>query len=160
MGISKEVYATTGGYKITRMGEDLEFSIRIQKSGFKTHFIQEAFVYHKRRTSLLQFYKQLFFFGRARINIWRFHPKELKAIHLFPLFFTFGLLYSITGLAIDFPLSHSLSILYLAFAIILFIDSFRQENSLVVGLYSVCAGFIQLTAYGFGFLSEIFRSNK
>ena len=160
MGISKEVYAATGGYIITRMGEDLEFSIRIQKSGFKTQFIQDAYVYHKRRTSLVQFYKQLFFFGRARINIWRFHPKELKVIHLFPLFFAFGLLYSITGIAIDFPFAPSLFLLYVAFAIILFIDSFRQENSLVIGLYSVCTGFIQLIAYGFGFLSEMFRSKK
>src|SRR5699024_721596 len=76
MGITREVYDKTGGYRITRMGEDIEFSIRIIKSGFKTGLIENAFVYHKRRTSLKQFFKQLFFFGRARINISRFYPSE------------------------------------------------------------------------------------
>jgi glycosyltransferase involved in cell wall biosynthesis len=72
MGISKAVFEKTSGYNITRMGEDIEFSIRIEKAGFKTGLIPNAKVYHKRRTRLDQFYKQLFFFGRGRINIFRF----------------------------------------------------------------------------------------
>ena len=59
MGISREVYENTGGYIITRMGEDIEFSIRIINNGFKVDLITNAFVYHKRRTSIIQFYKQL-----------------------------------------------------------------------------------------------------
>ena len=90
MGISRAVYEKTGGYIITRMGEDIEFSIRIIKEGFKVGLIEEAYVYHKRRTTLGQFYKQLHFFGRARINISRFYANELKPVHLFPLFFLVG----------------------------------------------------------------------
>lgn len=160
MGISKEVYSITGGYKITRMGEDLEFSIRIQKQGFSTYYVDEAFVYHKRRTNFVQFYKQLFFFGRARVNIWRFHPEELKGVHLFPLLFTIALIYSIAGSALEFPLASQLLVLYGMFAAILIFDAFRLESNLIVGLYSAAAGFIQLTAYGFGFVSEIFRRKK
>jgi len=160
MGISKEVYSKTGGYKITRMGEDLEFSIRIQKNGFNTFFINDAFVYHKRRTKFLQFYKQLFFFGRARINIWRYHPEELKAVHLFPLLFTLSFVYSIAGTALGLPLADHILLLFGMFAVILALDAFRLENNLLVGLYSSAAGFIQLVAYGFGFLSELFRHRK
>ena len=47
MGISQKVFEQTGGYKITRMGEDVEFSIRIINSGLKTALIEKAFVYHK-----------------------------------------------------------------------------------------------------------------
>lgn len=160
MGISREVYEATGGYLITRMGEDLEFSIRIQKKGFQTHFINEAYVFHKRRTNFTQFYKQLFFFGRARINIWRFHPEELKAIHLFPLIFALGLIYSITGSVLGLPFGKSLLYLYGFFILILALDAFRLENSLLVGIYSAFTGVIQLTAYGLGFLSEVFRIRK
>lgn len=160
MGISREVYAATGGYIITRMGEDLEFSIRIQKNGFETHFINDAYVFHKRRTTFIQFYKQLFFFGRARINIWRYHPKELKTVHLFPLIFTLALFYSIAGSVLEFPLAESLAYLYGFFVLILTIDAFRLENSFLVGLYSAFAGVIQLTAYGLGFLSEMLRPRK
>lgn len=160
MGISAEVYSKTGGYKITRMGEDLEFSIRIQKNGFNTYYIDDAFVYHKRRTNFIQFYKQLFFFGRARINIRRFHPEELKAAHLFPLVFTITLIYSLSGSMLGYPFADQLLVLYGMFAAILVFDSFRLESNLLVGLYSAAAGFIQLIAYGFGFLSEIFWLNR
>lgn len=160
MGISEEVYAKTGGYLITRMGEDLEFSIRIQKNGFNTHFINDAFVYHKRRTNFLQFYKQLFFFGRARVNIRRFHPEELKLMHLFPLMFTLALIYTIVGTLLGLPLSEYLLFLYCIFAAILVIDSYRLEKNLIVGFYSALSGFIQLTAYGLGFISELFRKRE
>src|SRR5699024_10008768 len=96
MGISRRTYEKTGGYRITRMGEDIEFSIRIIEAGFTTTLIEEAFVYHKRRTNLVQFFKQLHFFGRARINISRFYPDEIKLVHLLPAFFSIGLLFFIT----------------------------------------------------------------
>lgn len=160
MGISREVYDATDGYIITRMGEDLEFSIRIQKKGFQTHYIDEAYVYHKRRTNFIQFYKQLFFFGRARVNIWRLHPEELKAVHLFPAIFALGLIYSVAGSALSLPLGESLLYLYGFFFCILLVDAYRRENSLMVGLYSSFAGIIQLTAYGFGFLREAIRFQK
>lgn len=160
MGISREIYEATGGYKITRMGEDLEFSIRIQKAGFKTEFIEEAFVYHKRRTNFIQFYKQLFFFGRARINIWRFHPKELKPIHFIPAVFTTGFFYSLVGSLFSLPLAVPLFFLYISFMLILFLDAYRTENNIKVALLSSVAGIIQLIAYGLGFLKESLRGKK
>ena len=62
MGISRKVWEATQGFKITRMGEDIEFSIRCISLGFKSGLIPEAFIYHKRRTSFSQFYKQIHFF--------------------------------------------------------------------------------------------------
>src|SRR5690606_13158457 len=63
MGVSRKVWQKIGGFIITRLGEDIEYSIRIQKAGFKTGLIPEAKVYHKRRTNFKQFWKQLHFFG-------------------------------------------------------------------------------------------------
>lgn len=160
MGVSKEVYEEAGGYKITRMGEDLEFSIRIQNSGYQIHYIDDAFVYHKRRTTFSQFYKQLFFFGRARVNIWRFHPRQLKVIHLFPSLFLTGFLYGITGTLFDFPAAQTLMSFYGIFVVILFIDSFRSENSFEVAYLSALSGFIQLIAYGAGLLSELLKGKS
>ena len=48
MGISRNVYEKTGGFKLNRLAEDIEFSIRMKKSGFNVVLIAEAFVYHKR----------------------------------------------------------------------------------------------------------------
>lgn len=160
MGISKKVYEKTGGYKITRMGEDIEFSIRIIKNGFHSAFIENAFVYHKRRTDFKQFFKQLHFFGRARINIKRFYPDSLKPIHLFPLLFTAGLLSSIIFVFSSTPMFSSLILLYLLYASILYTDAFFSEKNGYIALLATIAGFIQLTAYSAGMTSEMWRELK
>jgi glycosyltransferase involved in cell wall biosynthesis len=153
-GISREIYEKLGGYIITRMGEDIEYSIRIIEAGFKVKLIPEAFIYHKRRTSLKQFYKQLFFFGRARINIWRFFPKELKLVHFFPVAFTLFVLSIPVQILILEPLGKlSISVLLLYLLVVL-ISSTIENKSLKVGFKSVPASFIQLFAYGMGFLRE------
>lgn len=154
MGISRKVYQETGGYRITRKGEDIEFSIRIINQGFKTGLIPEAYVYHKRRTNLTQFFKQLHFFGRARININRFHPGEIKLIHTLPALFTIGTAFTVT---LPFWASDLFSILiipYIIFFSLIFFHSAIKNRSPTIGLLSTAASFIQLTAYGIGFISE------
>lgn len=155
MGISKEVFEKTKGYIITRMGEDIEFSIRIMESGFKAGLIKDAHVYHKRRTNFRQFYKQLHFFGRARINISRFYKKELKLVHAFPALFTIGLFIFPFTWFIYQPLFLVGCGLLALFILLIFIDAtFKNKNS-AVGFLSIIAAFTQLMAYGIGFISEI-----
>jgi glycosyltransferase involved in cell wall biosynthesis len=157
MGLSRKVWETVGGFVITRMAEDLEFSIRIIRAGFRVGLIPEAFVFHKRRSTLGQFYRQLHFFGRARINLSRFYPDELKAVHYFPLAFTFFCCF----LPIYFLLSRTLGSLatagLLLYAALIFTDATLKNKSLKVGWLSIAAAFTQLFAYGLGFLEEGWR---
>ncbi len=156
MGIRREVFEKTGGYIITRKGEDIEFSIRIAENGFKIGLIPDAFVYHKRRTNFSQFFKQLHFFGTARINIGRFFPKEVKLVHWFPAVFTLGMVLCLFGWLLGIKLGlYGLRIYQLYFISIFLFASGKTENFLV-GLLSVVASFVQLTAYGLGFLQEKF----
>ncbi len=157
MGISRKVWEKTKGYIITRMGEDIEFSIRIIESGFKTGLIEDAFVYHKRRTSLQQFYKQLHFFGRARINISRFYPSELKAVHAFPAAFVAGILILLLLPLFSLKLFGLASLLLLFYFLLIFIDSSLQNESVRVGGLSIATAFVQLWAYGIGFWEELER---
>ena len=157
MGISRAVYEKTKGYIITRMGEDIEFSIRIINAGFKTGLIPDAHVFHKRRTSLKQFYRQLHFFGRARINVNRFFPGELKAVHALPAVFVLGLLGWALSPLIYLPLFALGGALLGLFVLLIFIDALRQSNSLKVGLLSIITSFTQLIAYGIGMMTEATR---
>lgn len=153
MGLSRKVWETVGGYTLSRMGEDIEFAIRIIENGFKTGLIPDAFIYHKRRTNFGQFFRQLRFFGRARINISRYYPNELKPVHAFPALFTLFLA-SVPIWALVSPLLFGLSAGALAlYSALILLDATRKE-SLTVGLLSVVAAFVQLTGYGVGFLSE------
>lgn len=157
MGISREVFQTTGGYLIPKMGEDIEFSIRIINSGFKAGLIKDAFVYHKRRTNFLHFFKQLHFFGRARINVSRFHPREIKLVYTFPAIFTIGVFVWLAAYYL-MPLLFFMGTGLLAvYFILILVDSTIKNKSILVGLLSIPASFIQLFAYGIGFLTEGFR---
>lgn len=154
MGISRNVFETTGGYKITRMGEDIEFSIRISRNGFKTILIEEAFVYHKRRTDFIQFFRQLHFFGRARVNISRFYPEEIKPVHFFPLLFIAGLITSIPFSVAGFSVFKLVLFVYALYTLVIFIAAYKHEKNLFVAILAVAAAAIQLSAYGIGLASE------
>ena len=157
MGISKAVFAKTKGYKITRMGEDIEFSIRILKEGFSTALIPEAFVYHKRRTSLSQLYKQLHFFGRARLNVNRFWPGELKLVHLLPLFFVLGLFGWVATFWLFYPLFKIGGYFLLLYFVSIFWHSMLRNFSVNVGFLSMISSFIQLFGYGMGIIAEVVK---
>jgi glycosyltransferase involved in cell wall biosynthesis len=157
MGITAEVFNKTGGYILPRMGEDIEFSIRIRKNNFKVGLIPEAFVFHKRRTNFLQFFRQLHFFGRARINVYRFHPESLKITHFFPAIFVFGIITIIFALFVAPVISIVLVYSYAFYFILIFLLSLAKTLNPVIALLSIPAAFIQLTAYGIGFIIEGLR---
>lgn len=154
MGISRKVWEATRGFKITRMGEDIEFSIRCISLGFTSGLLPKAFIYHKRRTSFSQFYKQLHFFGRARINISRYYPQELKLVHYLPfayfLFFWNTILLNI----IDVHLGMYFSGILVMYWVLLLLDGLMSTKSIQVACLGLIAANIQLLAYGKGFLEE------
>lgn len=154
MGLSREVWQKTGGFQISRMGEDIIFSITAQRMGFRSALIPEAFIYHKRRTDFGAFFRQLQFFGRARINIARFYPDELKAVHWFPFVFTVACL-SVPLLWLIHPWLFGISTAFLwVYVLLIWADATRQSKSLKVGFLSIGAAFVQLFGYGIGFFKE------
>jgi len=156
MGISRKVYEATQGFKITRMGEDIEFSIRCISLGFISGLIEEAFIYHKRRTSFKQFYKQLHFFGRARINIGRFFPNELKWVHYFPLMYLLGTAFTLILLSFytQEQFTKAIASFWLLYNLLIIIGAFIQYKSIKIATLAFIAANIQLCAYGLGFLEE------
>lgn len=156
MGMKKSVFEAVGGYSDFKCGEDIELSIRIIKKGFKVSLIEDAYVYHKRRTDFKQFFRQVFRFGAARINIGVRHPGEIKPAHLFPLVFCLGFLFSCV-LTLFLP---SLGWVFLAFYklyfIALFFDSLLLNKQFKVAVLSVLATVVQFSAYAWGFLKNGF----
>lgn len=157
MGISREVWERTGGFIMTRLGEDIEFSIRVHSLGFKIGLIPGAIVYHKRRTDFIQFYKQLHFFGRARINIYKHFPSELKLVHFFPVCFIFFLLSSLILNILRSPLAELCNTLLAIFILLIFFHSWTTNKSAKVAFLSIIASFVQLIAYGMGFIQDFWK---
>lgn len=157
MGISREVWEKAGGFIITRSGEDIEYSIRIHSMGFKIGLIPEAKVYHKRRTSFLQFYKQLHFFGRARINVYKFFPSELKLVHFFPAVFTLGLLFTAIANTFNWRIAVVCNVILAFIILLIFFHSLVKNKSVKIAFLSLIASFIQLIAYGLGFMQDFWK---
>jgi len=157
MGVSRAVWEKTGGFIITRSAEDLEYSIRIHSLGFKIGLIPDAKVYHKRRTNFLQFYKQIHFFGRARINVYKFFPDQLKAVHFFPALFTLGLIFTIVVNIFTLRISILCNIVLALIILLIFFHSLIKNKSVKIAFLSLIAAFIQLTAYGLGFMQDFVK---
>ncbi len=157
MGISKEVFLNTGGFKFDRFAEDIEFSIRMKKLGYKVGYIDEAYVYHKRRTNFKQFFWQVFNFGRGRVLVNRVHPGAIRITHWFPTFFTIGLLAIITFLPLNRHISVILGVVYSTYLGILSVFAYKKTRSIRVTLLAGPSAMVQLIGYGIGFLREILK---
>ena len=147
MGVRREVYQALGGFSKMRFGEDIDFSIRIFKEGYRCRLFPGAWVYHKRRTDLRKFFKQVHNSGIARINLYKKYPESLKLVHLLPAVFTLGVVILLIGT--PFCLFSLLPIVL--YALLVCMDSTVQNRSFRIGIYSVAASFIQLIGYGSGF---------
>lgn len=97
MGLSREIYEKIGGFGGLRHGQDIEFSHRIIRSGAKVILVPDAVVYHKRRTSFKKFFRQVFNWGAARINLYKIDPEMLELVHSLPALVTLGAILLITG---------------------------------------------------------------
>jgi len=159
MGISKKVFKKTGGFAFSRFAEDIELSIRMKKSGFQSVLIPEAFVYHKRRTTLNQFYHQVSNFGKGRVLVGRAHPGEVKLTHWLPAFFIVGLVVLIVLPFISSTLFTLGISVYLIYSTAILVDSYQVNKNLLVALLSIPAAWVQLMGYGTGFLKAWFHRN-
>lgn len=149
MGLRKEVFAQVGGFSSLRFGEDVDLSLRLEEMGFKGTLLEGAVVFHKRRTTFRQFFKQVFNSGMARIVLTELHPGSLKLVHLLPcLFFLYHvLLLAILGVGIYWG-----GVLLLVYPLLYLLVSSIENQSLNVGILSVLAVYTQLFGYGLGFL--------
>lgn len=153
LGVSKKAFDAVGGYGKMRFGEDIDFSLRLLEKGFETALIPEAYVYHKRRSTFKQFFKQVYNSGIARINLYLAHPKSLKLVHFLPAFFVKVMILSVI-LSFFFPIFILVPLLY---SLLVLIDSTLKNNSLKVGLYSIAAAWTQLFGYGTGFIFAVWK---
>jgi GT2 family glycosyltransferase len=158
MGISREVFNKTKGFAFTRLAEDIELSIRMKKAGFKVRLIPEAFVYHKRRTSLKEFYRQVYNFGRGRVMVSKVHPEEIKLTHWFPSIFIFGAILSVLLFPFYPTLSRVLVLGYALYILLIFFHSLKVSQNLKVATLSIPSALFQLWGYGTGFIKEWVKS--
>lgn len=149
LGLSKEAFLATGGFGKIHPGEDPDLVLRLWKLGYKTAFIPDAKVYHKRRISWRKFYNQVYKFGSVRPILNKWHPEYNKITFWFPTLFMIGLAVSAISAIMGY---YHLIILYMLYFSLLFITALYSTRSLKISLMSIWATIVQFYGYGRGFL--------
>lgn len=153
MGLSKVAFENTKGFSEMKYGEDIDLTFRLWESGFETQFIETAYVYHKRRSTLKQFYKQTFNFGTARPVLNKKYPNSAKLTYWFPSLFIIGL---DIAMLLAFFINGIFIVPFCIYFLLLFFDSLFQNKSLKVALLSIITTYTQFLGYGLGFLKSMF----
>ena len=152
MGVKKTLFEKVGGFGSLRHGQDIELSHRIHNSGAKVDLLIEAVVYHRRRTTLLKFFRQVFNWGVARINLGKTDIAMLEPIHFVPSVVTFLSLLTIIGLVIYPNIFYPLIIFGLAALFLISVIGGLKTRSPVVLLSLLIIIPLQVIGYGIGFL--------
>ncbi|MDV7188483.1 glycosyltransferase [Lutibacter sp. TH_r2] len=154
-GISKKAFDKTKGFSEMKIGEDIDLTFRLWEADFKTQFIENAFVYHKRRSTFKQFFKQTFKFGEGRPFLNTKYPGTAKITYWFPSIFIVGLFFSVVILLIGIKFFLLCYGLYFG---VIFIDSLIKNKSIVVACATILTTLTQFFGYGLGFLKGIIKT--
>ncbi len=160
MGLSRALWEKIGGFGNLRHGQDIEFSHRIIKSGARVIFVDTAPVYHKRRTNLRRFYKQVFNWGVARINLYKLDSGMLEPLHALPALATMIVILVLLLAPFWYPafwlaaLGFILANIILIFSVF---DSIRLYRSFAPALWLPLVMPAQIFGYGLGFIYNFIR---
>ncbi|MGB0892753.1 MAG: glycosyltransferase [Flavobacteriaceae bacterium] len=158
LGMSKIAFEKTQGFSKMKNGEDIDLTFRLWENGFDTQLIENAFVYHKRRSTIQQFFKQTFGFGTARPILNKKYPETAKPTYWFPSLFIVGLDISLILAIFGY---YQLLYFYGIYFFLIFIDSLYQNKNLYVAFLSTITSLTQFLGYGLGFIqSKFFRKNS
>ncbi|RXP52288.1 glycosyltransferase [Lutibacter sp. HS1-25] len=156
LGMSKKAFEITKGFSKMKIGEDIDLTFRLWEHNFETQFIENAFVYHKRRSTFMQFFKQTFAFGNGRPFLNKKYPGTAKITYWFPTVFSLLLLFSLACLVFDIQI---FALFFGFYFTLLFLDSLLKNKDIKVAFVSVITTLIQFFGYGFGFLKGQLLNN-
>ncbi len=152
MGVRSDIVKMIGGMNKLRHGQDIEFSHRIISTGEPVIKVADAVVYHKRRISIKKFFRQVFNWGVARINLYKIDKGMLEPVHFFPAVGTL-ISFIIFQLAIVFPSTFGwLIVVGLLVLLLMAIHGVFKYNDIKVFPFIPIIVPTQIIGYGLGFM--------
>lgn len=155
--MNKEIFLKIGGFSEMRIGEDPDLSMTIWENGYQTAFFEDIGVYHKRRTDLGKFSKQVYQFGCARPILNQRHPDYVKPTFWFPTLFLLGYVAGI----LEYFLLHKGFVLacYGIYTFVIFFHALLLTKNLAIAAQAIITTYIQMFSYGYGFLESWVKLN-
>jgi glycosyltransferase involved in cell wall biosynthesis len=157
MGVNKEIFLKIGGFSEMRIGEDPDLSMTIWENGYQTAFFDDIGVYHKRRTDLGKFSKQVYQFGCARPILNQRHPAYVKPTFWFPTLFLLGY---VAGILEYFLLQKGCVLAcYGFYTLVIFLHALYLTKNIAIAAQAIITTYIQMFSYGYGFLESWIKLN-
>jgi len=157
MGVNKEIFLKIGGFSEMRIGEDPDLSMTIWENGYQTAFFDDIGVYHKRRTDLGKFSKQVYQFGCARPILNQRHPNYVKPTFWFPTLFLLGY---VAGILEYFLLQKGFVLAcYGFYTLVIFVHALYLTKNIAIAAQAIITTYIQMFSYGYGFLESWIKLN-
>ena len=157
MGVNKEIFLKIGGFSEMRIGEDPDLSMTIWENGYQTAFFDYIGVYHKRRTDLGKFSKQVYQFGCARPILNQRHPDYVKPTFWFPTLFLLGY---VAGILEYFLLQKGFVLAcYGFYTLVIFLHALYLTKNIAIAAQAIITTYIQMFSYGYGFLESWIKLN-
>ena len=157
MGVNKEIFLKIGGFSEMRIGEDPDLSMTIWENGYQTAFFDNIGVYHKRRTDLGKFSKQVYQFGCARPILNQRHPDYVKPTFWFPTLFLLGY---VAGILEYFLIQKGFVLAcYGFYTLVIFLHALYLTKNIAIAAQAIITTYIQMFSYGYGFLESWVKLN-
>lgn len=163
MAVKKEAMDAAGGFTNRFYGEDILLSYKVKQADYLLKYVEDAPIYHRRRATLKQYFRQLFRMGRARVEIARLHKSLLEPLYMIPAFaLLFVVFLTIGSIFFESVLKITAWIIIIA---LLFLTAIGMDS--LINLKIVKAFFltpflfiVQQTAYGLGTIAAVFRVGR
>jgi succinoglycan biosynthesis protein ExoA len=158
LSFRRDKFIEAGGFNETLYpNEENELMNRLEASGEKFLYVPEAFLYRSQRTSYRAYARQVFTYGRGRMDQNYAHPEGFKALHTAPTLF---LLYCISLPFINYAVYFLPVILYLTLNLAFSAASAYEGGNPLYFLVVPVLFFTLHAGYGAGFLWGLIKGMK
>jgi len=160
MAVRKRAVEAVGGFPNRFYGEDVLVGFKVEHMGYTLKYVPDAEVYHRRRGTLSQYFRQLYRMGKARIEMAYLHKSLLEPVYTLPAFtLIFSIILGCGAIFAEtlFKIAFGFMIMALLFLTTIGIHSTIRLKTLKAFGIVPFLFIIQQTAYGFGTIVAALR---
>ena len=161
MAVRKQALDAVGGFiNRTYGGEDIVLNYKVKQAGFLLKYAENASIYHHRRSTISQHFRQIFQLGKARIAIARLHRSLLEPVYTMPAaVLLFAVILAVGALLSEgiFQITLGGMIAALLFLTLIGIDSAIRLKTVKALVLVPFLFMVQQTAYGLGTIAAALR---
>ena len=160
MAVRKHVVEGVGGVPNRFHGEDILLSFKVRQMGYTLEYAPDAAIHHHRRTTLSQYFRQLYRMGKARIEMIHLHKSLLEPVYALPAFtLIFSIILGCGAIFSEtlFKIAFGCMVIALLFLTTIGIDSTLRLKTIKALAIVPFLFMIQQTAYGLGTIVAALR---